>query len=215
MKVKDIMRTDFWYFTSDDNLEQVIKTFSKLDIYEAPVVSKGKFLGLISDKEISKALLKKGFLTFFSKKKIIEKKKLKYITAGKIANRRVLNLKEDDALVDVLDDLGKRRSDIIPVLNGGKLIGIVDGEDVMRHIALEFAKESVSVEFTHTQLKSIVDSVEAVVRERKKVTANEIGAKLGIPTKKVEKIARSLEEHHLVEISYSLLGKMILRERNV
>jgi acetoin utilization protein AcuB len=215
MKVKDIMRTDFWYFTADDNLEQIIKTFSKLDIYEAPVISKGKFIGLISDKEISKALLKRGMFSFFAKNKIIEKGKLKYITAGKIANKKILSLKEDDAIVNVLDDLAKRRSDIIPVLIGKKLIGIVDGEDVMRHIALEFAKENVSEEFTPSELKSIVDSVEAIVRQKKKVSADEIGSELGIPTRKVEKIGRSLEEHHLVEITYSLLGKMILRERNV
>lgn len=209
------MRTDFWYFTGDDNLESVIKTFSKLDMYEAPVVSKGRFLGLISDKEISRALLKKGFLSFFSKKKIIERDQLKYIAAGKIANRRTFSLKENDAIVDVLDDLSKRRADIIPVLRGNKLVGIVDSEDVIKHLSLEFAKESVSEEFAPEQLKSIVDSVEMLVHERKRISADEIGKKLGIPTRKVEKIARSLEEHHLADISYSLLGKMILRERNV
>lgn len=215
MRVKDIMRTDFWYFTADDNLEQIIKTFSKLDIYEAPVIKEGKFIGIISDREISKALLKGGLLSFFAKNRIIERDKLRYITAGKIANSKVFSLRQEDALVNVLSDLASRRADIIPVLDKKKLVGIVDGEDVMRHVALEFAKENVSQEFTHPELKSIVDSVESIVRSKKKATADEIGKELGIPTRKVEKIGRSLEEHHLVEISYSLLGKMILRERNV
>lgn len=215
MRVKDIMRTDFWYFTQDDDLEYIIKTFSKLDFYEAPVVSEGKFIGVISDREIAKALLKKGFLSFFSKKDIIERDQMKYITAGKIANRKVLTLKENDALADVLEELSERRADIIPVLSGKKLMGVVDGEDVVKHISMEFAKESVSDEFAPDELKSIVDSVETMVREKKKVTADEIGKRFGIPTKKVEKIARSLEEHHLITITYSLLGKMVLRERNV
>ncbi len=214
MKVKDIMRTDFWYFTADDNLEYIIKTFSKLDMYEAPVVSQGEFIGLISDKEIAGALLQKGLLSFFSKKKIIDSSKLTKITAGKIANRKVLVLNEEEPLVDVLEDLAKRRSDIIPVLKNRKLIGIVDGEDVMRHLSLEVAKESVSDEFASGDLKSIVDSVAAIVREKKKVSADEISKKLGIPVSKVEKIARSLEEHHLAEITYSILGRMILREKN-
>jgi predicted transcriptional regulator len=215
MKVKDIMRTDFWYFTADDNLEYMIKTFSKLDMYEAPVVSQGEFIGLVSDKEIAGALLQKGLFSFFSKKKIIDSSKLTKITASKIANRRSLTLNEEEPLVDILEDLAKRRSDIIPVLRNRKLIGIVDGEDVMRHLSLEVAKESISDEFAPAELKSIVDSVAAIVREKKKVSADEIGKKLGIPVPKVEKIARSLEEHHLAEITYSLLGRMILRERNV
>lgn len=214
MRVKDIMRTDFWYFTADDDLEYIIKTFSKLDFYEAPVIHKGKFHGLISDKEIAKALLKKGFLAIFSKTRILEKEKLKYITAGGIANRRVMSLSENDALVDVLEDLSKRRADIIPVLRGQRLVGIVDSEDVIRHMAMEFAKEQVSQDFAPNELKSIVDSVEAIVHEKKKVTADEISKLIGIPVAKVEKIAKSLEEHHIVEISYSLIGRMVLRERN-
>jgi len=215
MKVSDIMRTDFWYFTADDNLEYVIKTFAKLDFYEAPVVSEGKFVGLVSDREIAKALLKKGLLSFFSRKSIIDRSRLKFITAGKIANRKPLVLHKDDLLADVVDDLSRRRTDVIPVLEGKKLLGVVDGEDVMRHLSLEFAKETISDEFPAEELKSIVDTVEAIVREKKKVGADEIGKKLGLPVQKVEKIARSLEEHHLVEITYSLLGRMILRERNV
>ena len=214
MKVKDIMRTDFWYFTADDDLEYIIKTFSKLDFYEAPVIHKGKFHGLISDREIAKALLKKGFMSFFSKSKIVEKDKLKYITAEGIANKKVLSLGENDALVDVLHDLSIRRSDIIPVLRGSKLIGIVDSEDVIKHLSMEFAKEAVSQDFAPNELKSIVDRVETIVHEHKKVSADQISKMIGIPTAKVEKIARSLEEHHIVEISYSIIGKMILRERN-
>ncbi len=214
MRVRDIMKTDFWYFAADDNLEYVLKTFTKLGIYEAPVVAEGRFIGIISDREIAAALLKKGMFSFFSKKEIIDRSRLGFISAGKIANRRQLTLREDDQLADVLDDLSQRRADTIPVLREGKLVGIVDGGDVMRHLLLELAKESVSEEFAPGELKSVVDAVASIVRERKKVTAEDIAKKLGLPTQKVEKIALSLQEHHLVEISYSFFGKMVLRERN-
>lgn len=208
VRIKDLMRKDFVYLDEDDRLDVVIEKFTRHCIHEAPVIADGDLKGLVSDRELANALLKRKL---FGKSEILEAAELKKLRARDILNRHVLVLEPDMGLIEALTDMGKRETNIIPVVDKKKVVGVVTGKDVIAYIAKKLIGE-VEGEVCEGEAVSTVDEVLGLVTEKKRVRADEVAKRLGIPVQKVEAIAKSLSRHKLISIKYTIAGKMELRE---
>ena len=210
MLVRELMRKEFISVDADQSLLYLIKLLAKNKIHEVPVLKDDLFIGLISDTEISNAIIKK----FFLKKPILKDRALyETIKAIDIVNKRYFYLKPDDHLIDVIQDMGKRSINIIPVLQDKKLVGIITGMDLINHLALDIAKQTIQ-EVDSSTVRSIVDSFLVLVREKKRINISKLAKELKIRREKAEEIAKALEDHHLVEIEYSISGNMVVRDKN-
>jgi CBS domain-containing protein len=209
VKVKDLMRKDFIYLDEEDRLDIVIEKFTRHCIHEAPVLVDGDLKGLVSDRELANALLKRKVL---GKSELREAAELKNMRARDVLNRHVLVLEPDMGLVEALTDMGKREANIIPVVEGKKVIGIVTGKDIIAYIAKKIIGEGEGGGECGEEAVSTVDEVLALVTEKKRVDAGAVAKRLGIPVQKVEAIAKSLARHKLISIKYTMAGKMELRE---
>ncbi|MEW5996784.1 MAG: CBS domain-containing protein [Candidatus Micrarchaeota archaeon] len=210
MKVRDIMRKDFIYLDEEEKLDAIIEKFAKYGIHEAPVLSRGELRGLVSDREIADALLKKRALPFLRGRELLSAEKAKNIRARDILNRHFLTLEPGMELVDAIIDMARRETNVIPVVEGGRVLGIVTGKDVVGYVAKKFISHEAE-EKGGEGLQSAVDAVLALVKERKKVSAEEASKKLGISRERVEAIAKSLAKHGLVEVRYTIGGRMEVR----
>jgi CBS domain-containing protein len=210
MKVRDLMRKDFIYLDGEEKLDGIIEKFAKYGIHEAPVLSGGKLGGLVSDREIANALLKKRALPLLRRRELLPAEKAKGIRARDILNRHVLTLEPDMELVDAIMDMARRETNVIPVVEDGKVLGIVTGKDIIGYIAKKFISHEVE-EKGEEGLQSAVDAVLSLVKERKRIYAEEASKKLGISRERVEAIAKSLARHGLVDIRYTISGKMEIR----
>lgn len=153
-KVRDFMNPNVIYFSPDDSIFDVAKSFSENDISGAPVVKKGKVVGIISISDIVKFLsLKLKFsessLTnplslsmqminifqigknYLQLKKEIEK--LSRTKVKDVMSKKVVCIDPDSSLLEAANKMAENDVNRLPVIDkNGKLVGIIAREDLIR-----------------------------------------------------------------------------------
>jgi CBS domain-containing protein len=210
VKIRDLMRTDFFYLDGEEKLDVVIEKFANYGIHEAPVLSKGELKGLVSDREIANAMLEKSVLPWKGNR-IMPMEKLRKLKASQIMKRGVLTLEPDMGLADAVKDMGSRETNVIPVVERGRVVGIVTGKDIIAYVAKNIICQDMGEACWVGGMQSTVDSVLEIVKRGKAISSMEVAKELGMTTGKVEEIARSLARHGLIEIRYTIAGRMELK----
>jgi len=210
VKISEIMRKDFFYLDGEEKLDVVIEKFAKYGIHEAPVLSKGELRGLVSDREIAEAMLEKSVVPW-KESKLVPIEKLRQLKASQIMKKKVLTLEPDMGLVDAVKDMVGRETNVIPVVDEGKVVGIVTGKDVISYVAKNIICNDFGEVCWVGGMQSTVDSVLEIVKRGKPISSMEVAKELGMTTEKVEELARSLARHGLIEIRYTIAGRMELK----
>lgn len=218
MKVKDIMRKKFFALDGDDTLKFVVKKFAKNNVTSAPVLEEGEFRGVVSERHLVKYFTPKKFLFLWKKDKPTPVEKIEKILAMDLAGKPPVTLHPENRLYDVLGKIADR-VECIPVLDKGKLVGIVRSEDILDIFLKEFAKQKYTsglksakkdaASIMETELDNILDRVNS----EGKVYAKDIAKEFGLSVATVEKLAESLHSHHLIDVKYSFFKSMELRRR--
>ncbi|MFH2105781.1 MAG: CBS domain-containing protein [Candidatus Micrarchaeota archaeon] len=210
MLVSELMRKEFISIDANQSLLYIIKLFAKHGVHEAPVINNKLFLGLVSDREISRAIVSRPW---FKKPFMKSRDDFEGLKAIDVVNKSPLKLKPDDSVINAILDMGSKHINIIPVLDKGVLVGIITGKDIIQYLSLDIAKQTISKTDDST-VKSLIDSFLLIIRNSKKINAQKVAKMLKIRVEKAEEIAKALESHHLIAIEYSLSGNMILRDKN-
>jgi acetoin utilization protein AcuB len=145
MKVKEIMTKKVITLSPDDKVDKLFFLFNFENIRHVPVVSaKGELLGIASDRDLKKVLgtprrqieRPDGSRFTLSTRKIRTIMRRQPYTIGPEANA-----------ADAAALMAKRKIGALPVVNKGKLVGIITSTDILR----AFVKLSKLVEpFTQT-----------------------------------------------------------------
>lgn len=145
MKVKEIMTKKVITLSLDDKVDKLFFLFNFENIRHVPVVSaKGELLGIVSDRDLKKVLgmprrqieRPDGSRFTLSTRKIRTIMRRQPYTIGPEANA-----------ADAAALMAKRKIGALPVVNKGKLVGIITSTDILR----AFVKLSKLVEpFTQT-----------------------------------------------------------------
>lgn len=210
VRISDIMRRDFFYLDGEEKLDVVIEKFAKYGIHEAPVLSKGELGGLVSDREIADAMLEKSVVPWKGGK-LLPMEKLRGMAASQIMKKKVLTLEPGMGLVDAVKDMVSRETNVIPVVDGGKVVGIVTGKDVISYIAKNIICHDLDEVCWTGGMQSSVDAVLEIVKRGRPISSMDVARELGMKTEKVEEIAKSLARHRLIEVRYTIAGRMELR----
>lgn len=150
-KVRDFMNKRVIYFSPKNTLLEITKSFAEYHISGAPIVENGKLVGVISKSDIvrfvNEKLYKRGtevnsttssLILNIAKSLGMDGKKKKDIdkvldtNVGAIMIHDVIYVTPDtdtSKVVELMVDKGINR---IPVLEGGKLVGIVARDDLIR-----------------------------------------------------------------------------------
>ncbi len=214
------MRTDFISFQSDDKLEHVVKTFAKERITSAPVFDSGEFIGVVSEIGIVKYFTPKRFLFLWKKDKPTPIEEIKKVTAGMLAKKSKIVLRSNQELLSVLPYIVARPY-CLPVIDKGKVVGIVTGDDIVNFFLKEFAKGEykkelgeVTEEVTEEvglKMDTEVDKILEIVKRERAVPATKIAKELGLSVKTVEKLGEILTKHHVIRVEYSFFKGAILK----
>ena len=140
-------------FRPDDTLHQALETFTQKKISGAPVVDKGKLVGIITEVDIVKVLdiytpkvhftsMPQFFLVLAglkSRKKETElKKEIMAASKLKISDFMTANpviIGKNDDIMEVAKRLETYNVNRLPVVEKGRLIGIVTRNDLIRAVA--------------------------------------------------------------------------------
>ncbi len=142
MQVKDLMTTKVFTVTPNDLIDRVFFLIHYEKLRHLPVVEKGKVVGIISDRDMYKALGPK------SNSKVIETnsdntelhvvvKKVRHIM-----KRGVITVTADTLASEAANLMTEHRIGALPVVEKEKLIGILTSTDILKVFTkLEHLKE--------------------------------------------------------------------------
>jgi CBS domain-containing protein len=153
MKIKDVMNKDVIICAPDDTLGHLADMFKKNRISGIPVVDKGKVVGLVSETDLIK-LFKipeysndlwlpspfeiieipiRNLVRFEETKKFFENMKLRPVKD--IMTVKVHAISPDDGLEDASTMMVKYDVNRLPVIENGKLVGIVARSDIIKGLS--------------------------------------------------------------------------------
>ena len=147
MKVKDIMSTSVLTVKKDTTIEEIAHILVDNDISGVPVVDdEDNILGIVTEKDLLYKDVEPHFPpvveilggTIFLKgvKEYNEKlRKLVATKAEEIMTKRVVTVEEDAIVEHVAELMVEKDINRIPVVNKGKLVGIISRSDVVKYIA--------------------------------------------------------------------------------
>lgn len=120
--IRKYMATDLVTFTLDQDIAEVIESMIENEISGAPVLNdKGVLVGIITEKDCLRVLMDVGYHNqMLSKSKVAD-----YMTPDPIS------ITLDHDVLDVADAFLKSHFRRFPVLENGKLVGLVSRRDIL------------------------------------------------------------------------------------
>lgn len=120
IKVGDLMTRNFIYISLDTNLKECARTMIKKRVGSLVIKDGDKLKGILTEKDIIWAIVKKS------------KNDLEDVKAKDLMKRRVVTIKPGDDITDALQKLKKKKIRRLPVVENGKLIGMLTANDILR-----------------------------------------------------------------------------------
>ena len=147
LTAKDIMTKDVVTVKPDTSIEELSALLVSNEISGAPVVSAdGAIVGMVTENDLisrNKRLHIPTVVSFLdaaiylesSKRFEEEVKRVAATRVGDICNRKPLTITEDATVVDIATIMDEKKVHLLPVVKGGKIVGIVGKRDVVRAVA--------------------------------------------------------------------------------
>jgi CBS domain-containing protein len=209
MKVKDIMVTDVVTLSPDDTFYDIVELFVEKKISGAPVVDKGKPVGMVSESDIMEFVSEGHLVTMIEKEDKAMKDKTS-LKARDFMSKSVITVSSNDDVSKVIALLDDKDINRVPVVDKGKLVGIITRADVVsvvsEYLAEHPAMRKMELETDEQTLETNIDCLLSMVKEKGTVKLKDAVKEFGVEPERVEKWGRILEEYNLVELHYPPIG---------
>ncbi|MEK7518332.1 MAG: CBS domain-containing protein [Patescibacteria group bacterium] len=145
MRLRDVMTHSVYTLQPTQSVEEAIRFFIKHGVKGAPVVEKGKVVGLVSEKDIFRALYP-SIAEFYNNPELwMEEAELegnaKLIAAKSVKDimtRAVVSAPPDTPIMQAGAMMLAHRVHRIVVLESGRLLGIATRSDVFKNVFKKF-----------------------------------------------------------------------------
>jgi acetoin utilization protein AcuB len=118
MRVKDFMTQNPVIVSPLDNIQNTFQVLINNGIHQAPVVSKGELVGIVTDRDLRMALS--------------EDISDPNLNIGSLMTKDPVSVTDDLKIVEAAKIIRKRRFNALPVINKkGELVGIVTVRDIL------------------------------------------------------------------------------------
>jgi len=211
MKVKDVMTTRVVTVSPEEKLIEVIRLMREEKISGIPVVEKGKLVGIVTEADILEALGKKELIAINGED--VKGLREKGISSVKeIMKKKVIVINENEGIDRAIFLMNLYRIKRLPVIDDkNMLVGIIAREDIIDSIAKLMSSEEKKKYLAI--METDVDKIFNVIREKGKITFDEIAKMFKVNLNTIEEWAKILEDHGLVEVVYPPVGSPELREK--
>jgi len=128
MTAEELMTTDVTSVSEDAPLRVALEQMQELSIRHLPVTREGKLVGILSDRDVQSMGLR--LVTDVESLERLEAKLT--LTVGAAMSGNVLSVNRADDVVEVVDLLVEEKVGAVPVVDEGRLVGIISYVDVLR-----------------------------------------------------------------------------------
>ena len=128
MLVKDWMAAPVFSVGAEASISEVVNLMREKKVKHIPVVAEGKLLGVISDRDIKQYMPSKGTsLDIYEINYLLAKAKAREVMKTKVLTTSADTPVEEAAMLLYDNNIG-----CLPVVDGGKLVGIISDRDMYR-----------------------------------------------------------------------------------
>ena len=120
VKVGDIMTRNFIFASPETNLLECTKIMVKKRVGSLIIKEDDQLKGILTEKDILWAIVKKSA------------KSLKDIKAKDLMKRKVITARPSEDITEAVDKFRKKKVRRLPVIEAGKVIGMITANDVLR-----------------------------------------------------------------------------------
>ena len=140
----EIMKRDVITVSPEMTVEELGRLFIEKNISGAPVAdAEGRLYGIVTENDLvsrDKRLHIPTLLRLFDAYIALEPpsriekeiRKMSALTVGEICTRDVLTAREDTPMEDVATIMAEKRINLVPVIKGGRLVGIIGRHEIIR-----------------------------------------------------------------------------------
>lgn len=121
VKVGDLMTRNFAHVSPDTNLKQCARMMVKGRVGSLVIKEGEKLKGILTEKDMVWAIWKKS-----------SKKDMEAIPAEALMKRRVITIKPSADITEAMKKFKKKKIRRLPVVERGKLIGMLTANDILR-----------------------------------------------------------------------------------
>lgn len=158
MKVKEIMTTKVIAVDKDESLKRVLDLMKKHEITKIPVLDEKKFFGLVTDNVIAYKL---GSI----RKRSVTASRLH---ASSVTEKEIRSITPDEEVKNILKSVGEPGPTMLPVVEKGKLVGVVTKADLLPLVKSSHQIHSIM----HRQVHSISPDDRVIHARRMMITEN-------------------------------------------
>jgi CBS domain-containing protein len=142
LRVGDVMETDWPTLGPESTVEEAIKLFAEERISGAPVVEDGRLVGIITEGDLifqDADVKAPGFLDILGgvvplgdtdeyRREVL---KSAGVTVGEVMTNDPVTVTPEATLAETATIMAERRKKILPVVEGGQLIGVITRMDIL------------------------------------------------------------------------------------
>lgn len=143
LKAKDIMTTEVISVFPDTTLEELARLLIEKKISGAPVMTRdGRLVGIVTENDLIRRnerfhiptviRLFDAFIPLESSSIKAEIKRISASTVSDIAAKEVISVDPETTLQDIATIMSEKGVHLLPVLDAGRLVGIIAKMDVIR-----------------------------------------------------------------------------------
>ena len=151
-KVSEIMKTDVYTVSDEATIKEVLQKLVDCKTSGVPIINaKHQVVGFISDGDIMKFIAKQNpriidmtsFITVWYDTESFEKKlhDLMDLNVMELATTKLVSVETDFDVDEVAKVLGEKKIKKVPVLEDGKLVGVISRSDILRFILADYLKQ--------------------------------------------------------------------------
>lgn len=131
MRVRDLMQDHVRTVDASARLDIVEKLMRDEVIRHLPVLDDGRLIGIVTQRD----LLRAGLSPVLSGGPTLEEQWLAEVPARNVMTREVLHAHPDADLADAVALMVRERIGCLPVVEDGRLVGMLSESDCMRHLS--------------------------------------------------------------------------------
>ena len=119
LKVKDVMVTDLVTIKADVSVKKAVKVMNDFEIGCLIVVEKGQAIGIVTERDILKRVVAEG-------------RDPEKTLVGEVMSKPLIVTSPETSLEEAIESMFKHKIKKLPVVEGGKLVGLVTFTDIAR-----------------------------------------------------------------------------------
>ena len=142
LRVGDVMETDWPTLGPESTVEEAIKLFVEERVSGAPVVEDGRLVGIITEGDLifqDAEVKAPGFLDILggivplgdTDEYRREALKSAGVTVGEVMTDDLVTVAPEATLAETATIMADRRKKILPVVDGGRLVGVITRMDIL------------------------------------------------------------------------------------